>query len=410
MTGPLFHLGRLCVRRRWIVLGVWLLVFAVLAVWARSAGPDVNDNLTLPGSDSQAATALLEKRFPSQANGTNPVVLRAPKGGKLSASTVQAADRRHRRGAQAGPGRAQRDQPAVERRVRAPRQGQGHRVHRAGPAPESERADDGRRGADRRAGRPSAQGGPRGRVRRLPRSEGLQAGDAPQRGDRPQHGGDRAAGHVRHRRRDGAADLHRDHRAGQRALDHHAAESRLGGADRRADAGDDDRARGRDRLRAVHRHAPPRAAARRDGHAGVDRARERDLGRRGRVRRLHGHGRAAVARRGPHPAGDDARIHGGARGRGGGPRRRHAAAGGAGDRRRPDRQRCASRCRTARPTATPTAGRAGASSSRATRGRRRSSRSSSWWRSPCLPWTSTLASRTTARCRRAPTPGGPSTA
>ena len=86
MTGPLFHLGRLCVRRRWIVLGVWLLVFAVLAVWARSAGPDVNDNLTLPGSDSQQATALLEKRFPSQANGTNPVVLRAPKGGTLSAS------------------------------------------------------------------------------------------------------------------------------------------------------------------------------------------------------------------------------------------------------------------------------------------------------------------------------------
>ena len=65
---------------------MWLLVFAVLAVWARSAGPDVNDNLTLPGSDSQQATALLEKRFPSQANGTNPVVLRAPKGGTLSAS------------------------------------------------------------------------------------------------------------------------------------------------------------------------------------------------------------------------------------------------------------------------------------------------------------------------------------
>jgi putative drug exporter of the RND superfamily len=86
MTGPLFRLGRLCVRERWLVLGAWLLVFAVLAVWARSVGPDVNDNLTLPGSDSQAATALLEKRFPSQANGMNPVVLRAPKGAELSAS------------------------------------------------------------------------------------------------------------------------------------------------------------------------------------------------------------------------------------------------------------------------------------------------------------------------------------
>jgi putative drug exporter of the RND superfamily len=86
VTGALYHLGRLCVRRRWIVLGAWVLVFAVLAMWARSVGPDVNDNLTLPGSDSQAARTLLEQRFPSQANGTNPVVLLAPKGAKLSAS------------------------------------------------------------------------------------------------------------------------------------------------------------------------------------------------------------------------------------------------------------------------------------------------------------------------------------
>jgi putative drug exporter of the RND superfamily len=86
MTGALFHLGRLCVRRRWLVLVVWLLIFVALAVWARALGPNVNDNLTLPGTDSQNATALLEKRFPSQANGTNPVVLRAPDGKKLDSS------------------------------------------------------------------------------------------------------------------------------------------------------------------------------------------------------------------------------------------------------------------------------------------------------------------------------------
>ena len=86
MTGALFHLGRFCVRRRWIVLGPWLIVFAVLAIWARGLGPNVNDNLTLPGSDSQDATTLLEQRFPSQANGTNPVVLRAPGGTNLGSS------------------------------------------------------------------------------------------------------------------------------------------------------------------------------------------------------------------------------------------------------------------------------------------------------------------------------------
>jgi RND superfamily putative drug exporter len=86
MTGGLYRLGGLCVRRRWIVLAAWLLVFAALAVFARSLGQNVSDNLTLPGTDSNAATNLLEQRFPSQANGINPVVLRAPGGEKLTAS------------------------------------------------------------------------------------------------------------------------------------------------------------------------------------------------------------------------------------------------------------------------------------------------------------------------------------
>ena len=86
MTRLLYGLGGLCVRRRWAVLGVWLVVFAVLAIAARTVGPDVNDNLTLPGSDSQQATDLLSERFPSQANGTNPVVLEAPAGAKLTDS------------------------------------------------------------------------------------------------------------------------------------------------------------------------------------------------------------------------------------------------------------------------------------------------------------------------------------
>jgi RND superfamily putative drug exporter len=74
----------MCVRRRWIVLGVWLVIFAALAIAARSVGPELNDNLTLPGTDSQRASDLLAERFPSQANGTNPVVLQAPQGEKLS--------------------------------------------------------------------------------------------------------------------------------------------------------------------------------------------------------------------------------------------------------------------------------------------------------------------------------------
>ena len=86
MTGGLYRLGRLCVRRRWVVLAIWLVVFVALAGWARALGPEVNDNLTLPGTGSDQATNLLEQRFPSQANGVNPVVLRAPKGESITAS------------------------------------------------------------------------------------------------------------------------------------------------------------------------------------------------------------------------------------------------------------------------------------------------------------------------------------
>jgi putative drug exporter of the RND superfamily len=86
MTPLLYRLGQSCVRHRRVVLALWLVVFALLAVAARTVGSDLNDNLTLPGTDSQRATDLLTAKFPSQANGTNPVVLRAPAGAKLTDS------------------------------------------------------------------------------------------------------------------------------------------------------------------------------------------------------------------------------------------------------------------------------------------------------------------------------------
>jgi RND superfamily putative drug exporter len=84
MTPLLYRLGGSCVRHRWVVVAVWLAIFAILAAAARIVGPDLNDNLTLPGTGSQAATDILGERFPTQANGTNPVVLRAPQGAKLT--------------------------------------------------------------------------------------------------------------------------------------------------------------------------------------------------------------------------------------------------------------------------------------------------------------------------------------
>src|SRR4051812_342749 len=83
MTGPLYRLGRFCARRWPVVLVAWLFIFIGLAFWAGSVGQEVNDNLTLPGTDSQNATDLLTDKFPEQANGTNPMVFKAPEGKKL---------------------------------------------------------------------------------------------------------------------------------------------------------------------------------------------------------------------------------------------------------------------------------------------------------------------------------------
>jgi len=50
----------------------------------RGCGQETNDNLSLPGTDSQAASNLLGDKFPDQANGSVPIAFRAPAGTKLS--------------------------------------------------------------------------------------------------------------------------------------------------------------------------------------------------------------------------------------------------------------------------------------------------------------------------------------
>jgi putative drug exporter of the RND superfamily len=89
MTAPLYALGHFCVRHRVLVVAVWFTIFLVLAATAAIVGQKTNDNLTLPGTDSQKATDLLNDKFPEQANGTVPVVFQAPAGHTLDESTYE---------------------------------------------------------------------------------------------------------------------------------------------------------------------------------------------------------------------------------------------------------------------------------------------------------------------------------
>ena len=96
MTGVLYGLARFCVGRRFVVLGVWLLAAIALIVISHRLGENTNDNLSLPGTDSQRATDTLARSFPDQANGTSPIVLHASTGklteAKYASAVNQAAE------------------------------------------------------------------------------------------------------------------------------------------------------------------------------------------------------------------------------------------------------------------------------------------------------------------------------
>jgi RND superfamily putative drug exporter len=89
---PLYALGRFCVRARWFVLAAWVIVVAALVVVSFSAGSEASDNLSLPGTGSQKATDVLNDRFPSQANGTSPIVVSTDSGTLTSGANKQAIE------------------------------------------------------------------------------------------------------------------------------------------------------------------------------------------------------------------------------------------------------------------------------------------------------------------------------
>ncbi|HVT00028.1 MAG TPA: MMPL family transporter [Solirubrobacterales bacterium] len=84
MTGPLYAIGRWCSRHHWPVIGAWVVLAVALLAISGASGSKTSENLTLPGTGSTQATELLEENLPEQAYGSNPLVLEAPRGTKLT--------------------------------------------------------------------------------------------------------------------------------------------------------------------------------------------------------------------------------------------------------------------------------------------------------------------------------------
>ena len=85
MATFLYRLGHLSVRRRRYVLLVWIALFVGAGVWSAEAGGQTNDELTLPGTESQEAFDLLDERFPTQGGSSTQVVFATEDGTRLDA-------------------------------------------------------------------------------------------------------------------------------------------------------------------------------------------------------------------------------------------------------------------------------------------------------------------------------------
>ena len=66
------------------MLAIWLAIAVGLVLAAAHLGSQASDNVSLPGTGSQQVTDLLGRGFPDQANGSSPIVLRAPAGRQVA--------------------------------------------------------------------------------------------------------------------------------------------------------------------------------------------------------------------------------------------------------------------------------------------------------------------------------------
>jgi putative drug exporter of the RND superfamily len=85
------RLGRAAARRKWITIAAWVIAAVVVAAVAVGAGGKTVDVFSIPGAQSQQATDLLNRRFPSRSGDTAAVVFVAQPGATLRDPQLAAA-------------------------------------------------------------------------------------------------------------------------------------------------------------------------------------------------------------------------------------------------------------------------------------------------------------------------------
>ena len=80
----LYRLGHLVAAHPVIVLVLWIALAAGVTLTVKQVGADTDNNVSLPGTGSQAATDLLQAGFPPQQNGSNPIIFHIRGAGKVT--------------------------------------------------------------------------------------------------------------------------------------------------------------------------------------------------------------------------------------------------------------------------------------------------------------------------------------
>ena len=92
MTLRLYRLGRACVRRRRLVLGLWALLAATVIALAQVAGGETSDAFDIPGVESQQALDVLTDDFPAAAGTSAQLVFAADVGTLADPGAAAAVD------------------------------------------------------------------------------------------------------------------------------------------------------------------------------------------------------------------------------------------------------------------------------------------------------------------------------
>ena len=117
-TGALARWMRMCADNPWKVVLTWIAIIAALIVLVATIGGSLRDEFSIPGSDTQKATDLIEAEFASEQGAVLNIVFAAPEGERLDTPERKAAI-------------AQGDRAPEDRRVQA--EGTARPASRASP-------------------------------------------------------------------------------------------------------------------------------------------------------------------------------------------------------------------------------------------------------------------------------------